>query len=662
MAVSLQSEFHPSGSATGANGLLVSVLESHSLRCEVPMEAYVTDKTPDTEQQAPEDEALIQKLSAQWKEAKEWANKWRKEAIEDRKFYDGDQWTDEQKRQLKDNGRPATVINRIAKAINNVAGRERNGRYSWKALPRGESDVRMADAITKALSYVADQSKSKYVLSRAFKEALKGPLGWVEVGYDDSDPTKEPIFVRQIPWDEMFWDPHTSQPDLEDARYVIKTRIVDLDLATATFPEKAEALKEAVSQHEKRELMAGHTTGEDYGNFTGIQYGPDEWCDSKRKRVMLREHWYWKQEKATFIVYSDGRVVEFNAADMRQVMSLQADPQATTHSGTKKKFYYCVVAGSTLLSEDESPYPFDRFPFVPVWAYVDDEGNPYGVIRNQKDPQRELNVARSRFNESIRSRWMIYKSGALGNKTEDQINRQLARSNFSFGVDNPDQVEIGSDKPDAALWSNLMDRSQSEIDDVAGLNEASYGDLGNEKSGKAIQARVNQQGLTFGEIFDNLKFARLQIGELLLSLMQAFYTPQKLQRITESAIIREGGNDLEWVGQALAGPIEQMRFDIIIEDQAETFTERQSAMQQAIELVGLMPDQIKALMVPEVVRMSDFASKEAMAQKAEMGLQMMMGGAPQGAPPAPPEVPPEMMQGPPTGNPMMDPSMMPPAA
>jgi len=95
--------------------------------------------------------------------------------------------------------------------------------------------------------------------------------------------------------------------------------------------------------------------------------------------------------------------------------------------------------------------------------------------------------------------------------------------------------------------------------------------------------------------------------------------------------------DVSWVGRAVIGINSLFRFDLKIEDQAETTTERQQTMQQAIELMGMLPDEVKASIVPDVIRMSDFENKEQMAARAE---GMMM---PQQPPPgmeqmaAPPE-------------------------
>lgn len=609
--------------------------------------------------------SLADKLCAHWHEAKAHHEEARDRAREDRRFYDGVQWDAKQKAEMERQGRPALVINHIHKAVNNLLGRERDSRLDWKALPRGNSDILGADARTKALKYIQDQTRSKYLISQCFEDSTKGPQGWAEIGYDDTDPHREPIFIRRIDPFEMWLDPYSRELDLSDARYLIKARWVDLDIAQQAFPEKAEELEKAVAAEKSREAGGNYKKNDDYGNRSGrgAEFGEPDWCDCERLRVRLREHWYWEMVAGTFITYPDGRVYDYDPTNPEHVLGLAYEPGAALKSGTKKQFYYAVMAGKTLLHNDKSPYPFARFPHVALWAYRTDEGEAYGAIRQMKDSQKELNVTRSRLNESVRSRWLVFEEGALGKTTEEQATAKLARSNFVLKVAKKDKIELGSDKTDAALWAQLMETARTEIDEVTGLNEAAYGDSGNEKSGKAIQARVAQQGLTNAVLFDHLRLFRLQLGEMALSLVATFYEPEKLARIIEATILQEGGGgqDLSWVTEVVTTAFDQTRYDVVLEDVAETTTERQMAFQEHIDLVGMLPDPAKAALAPALIRMSDLPDKEEVAGLVEQVLSPMLGIIPPGMggdPMMPPGAGPQM--GPGMGGPMPLVPQMPP--
>jgi hypothetical protein len=182
-------------------------------------------------------------------------------------------------------------------------------------------------------------------------------------------------------------------------------------------------------------------------------------------------------------------------------------------------------------------------------------------------------------------------------------------------------------------------------------------------------ARINQQSLNLGDLWDNWRFFRLQVGRIFLALAIKFWGPEKWKRITEQSILQENEDavrmammqngalppqaDISWVGRAVIGINSLFRFDLKIEDQAETTTERQQTMSQAIELIGMLPDDVKARIVPDIIRMSDFEGKEQMAARAE---GIMQPPAPQEPAPSPAGMPPPGMG--PTGE-MMAPPVAP---
>ena len=53
---------------------------------------------------------------------------WRRQAVEDFAFYNGEQWSEEDKQVLRRNKRPQMTFNRIAPLVNAVIGAEINNR------------------------------------------------------------------------------------------------------------------------------------------------------------------------------------------------------------------------------------------------------------------------------------------------------------------------------------------------------------------------------------------------------------------------------------------------------------------------------------------------------------------------------------------------------
>lgn len=614
-------------------------------------------------------EGLARKLSDQYREARPWNYEVAERRNLAHRFYAGDQWDHKQKDTLKREGRPATVINQVFKAVNNVSGKQRDARLRWKAFPKGENDILTAAGVTRGADYIENATDWRFTESRVFKDACIGGAGWVEVGYDETDPSKEAIFADYVPDDEMLADPFGHNLDLSDYRYLIRRKEVDYDLAKAAYPGHETALRMAmVSQrNEHQALIGGDYGNRDDGTFShGYQGTMDE--GKGRERVCLREHHYWEVEDCLYIQLPDGEKLDYEEGDEAAMQALTMGGQMMR--GKKRCYYVAIMAGDSVIEHRKSALPLERFPYACLFAFKDHLGRPMGLVEQMIWPQRELNVNRSRANESQRSRWLIYAKQALGaGYTADQVAQMLARGNFALEVNDLGSIQMGSDKMDVGGWTNLMEISRREVDEVAGLNEAAYGDKSNEKSGKAIERRVHQQSLNTGELWDNWRFFRLQVGRMMLALAIKFWSPEKWSRIIEQTVIGENEDalrqaamagvapppqaDLSWVGRAVVGINSLFRYDLKLEDQAETSTERQAVMDQAIELVGFLPDPAKMAVVPDIIRMSDFPGKDEMAGKAEAAMQAQMApppmppGLPGPPEPLPPGFPPQLTPQPP---------------
>lgn len=570
------------------------------------------------------------------------------EASEHRAFYAGYQWTDEQRAVLIEQGRAPIVVNQIAKAIDNVCGRERGMRLKPKLLPRNAQDAFLAEVLTHGVEYVREASDMSQVMSTAFKDAAIGPMGWVGVEYDDNDPTVEPIQLENVHPLMMLRDPASVKRDLGDCRYLVRRRRVPYDVAKAAYPEQAEAIQQAITE----DIIAwqnkyGRQMG-DYDNRPGTtgwgwigSGGVISFCDHNMREVELRETWWWHYEDARFVALPDGTVYELDMDDEQALLRaqdavLQYGP-GVIRDGQVKCFRWAVTAGPTLLATGKSKDKHRRFPYVPVWCKLDDLNRPYGLVRAMLDPQKELNTARARLNESMRSRWALVREGMMPPARFKEFVNGLARAVFAFEVKDLSGVQIGSDKADSQMWANQQETCRREVDDVAGLNEANYGDKSNETSGEAIKARAAQAAQNQGEIYDNLRWATQRVTELVMTLMIQYYPTEKLARIVQASAFRAGEQvDMDQLRAQLAdAPLDALRFDVIASDQVETGTEQQIKMRQAVELMQMLPDAAKMALLPDVLRMSDFPDAASMAGRIEQAMQPAQppqGMLPQGSP------------------------------
>ena len=184
----------------------------------------------------------------------------RMEMATDAAFYDNEQWMPEDATILRDRGQMPLVYNEVAPMVDWMIGTERRTRVDWKVLPRTEDDMKMADIKTKAMKYVSDINRVPYARSRAFSDAIKVGIGWIDDGVRD-DPTTDALYSRCEDWRNVLWDSASYELDLSDARYIFRWRWVDEDIALMMFPDRADQIHKAV---------------EDMGAFT-MQEDEDVW-------------------------------------------------------------------------------------------------------------------------------------------------------------------------------------------------------------------------------------------------------------------------------------------------------------------------------------------------------------------------------------------------
>ena len=163
----------------------------------------------------------------------------------DEDFKDSIQWETADIQELEARGQKALVYNEIKPAVEWLLGTERRTRVDWKVLPRGKEDRESAETKTKLLKYVSDVNNFGFNMSRAFADTATVGCGWAELGIR-SDTNVEPLFARYESWRNLWLDPLSMEMDISDARYLMRSKVVDYDIAKQMFPDRAYVVKAAI--------------------------------------------------------------------------------------------------------------------------------------------------------------------------------------------------------------------------------------------------------------------------------------------------------------------------------------------------------------------------------------------------------------------------------
>ena len=552
----------------------------------------------------------------------------RREKTRDHDYYDGDHWEEEDKLELEARGQKAAVYNVTKQALDWILGTERRTRVDYRVLPRGEEDAPGAEVKGKLIKYIQNVCHEPMERSQAFGDMAKSGLGWLEVGIR-SDWEDEPLFVAYEDWRNIWFDPYSRRNDLSDCRFIFRVKWVDLDVAMAMFPDRRDVLKASAMTGDQAyqatvegtdEINEGYEDAETQ-MMTATDMTEDGNRESSRQRVRLFECWYRFPEQVQ-IIRGGGEV---NLGPIQNGIYDPENPHqkalvdngfASLYDALKMTMRVMVYCEGFVLQETRSPYKHNRFPFVPFWGYRKKrDGSSYGVIRNVRDPQDDLNKRRSKALHILATNKAIVDDNAVDDWDEfaDELNRPDGIMKKRTGT----QIELIRDNAIADQHIGLMEQDRGYIQYASGVSDDMMGRKTNAVSGVAIQSRQNEGFALTMELFDNARFSVQLAGELQLSLIDQFYTKEKKVRIVgpsgETEFVAINATDPE-TGMPI-NDITATQADFVVDTANYATTVRQAMFESFGEMMTKLPPEISMAILDLWVELSDLPGKEQMVQR-----------------------------------------------
>jgi hypothetical protein len=525
----------------------------------------------------------------------------------DADFYDHIQWNEQDAAALRERGQAPLVYNVISQSVNWVIGSEKRGRVDYKILPRTEEDHKPALRKTELLKYLSDVNRTPFNRSRAFEDAAKVGIGWLEDGLQDSDDT-EPVYSRYESWRNMLWDSTCTELDLSDARYVIRTKWLDKDIASALFPDRVDLIDNSAVTG--MQLGYSLTEGDEVMDSVEIEYNTratgHAYDNYGRDRVRMIEVWFRKPERVQKIIDGQFRGEEYDPERHDGLIdhtSISERMQMTMHVAVMTPEGLCYLG--------KSPYAHNRFPFTPIWGYRRDrDGMPYGLIRGMRDIQEDINKRASKALYILSTNKVLMEEGAVDDIEE--FREEVSRPDGILTVRAGKKVQLNVDRDLAPAHLEMMTRSIQMIQTISGVTDEQMGRTTNAVSGAAIEARQSQGALSTSKLFDNLRFAHQIQGELQLSLVEQFFTEEKKIRITNE----RGSPEFQHINDGLPeNDITRSKADFIISDSDWRASMRQAQSEQLMEMLTRMPPEVAIVMLDLVVDNMDLPNRDEIVKR-----------------------------------------------
>ena len=152
----------------------------------------------------------------------------RRLAVEDLKFAQTEDGQWDESAIEKRAGRPRYTINRVAGAIDQLIGDQRQNRTSIKIRPiSGGATEDVAKTMTGLIRNIETQSKAENAYDHAFDEVVNGGFGgWrVVTGFNDDDAFEQDIRIKPLlgATTSLWFDDSAKEYDRRDAMWAFVT-------------------------------------------------------------------------------------------------------------------------------------------------------------------------------------------------------------------------------------------------------------------------------------------------------------------------------------------------------------------------------------------------------------------------------------------------------
>lgn len=532
------------------------------------------------------DQAILALAKARFKVAVEASQHQREREREDIKFYNGDQWSDAQKKTREGYNatdgtpvpaRPTSVINKVRGPVNQVVNADQQQEMDFELVAADDfgelaeqpddTEIELREGLARR---ILRSSEAVDALDWAFSRAAIAGEGYLGV-YTRFVPGKswdQDVYVRRF-YNQfsVSIDPAHEQPDGSDAEWgFIGTDLV-WDAYKAEFTKNAKQHKNAVLDTSDDEFRALGEEEPGWFTLTGTKEKQTRMC-----RVV--EYFYTERTTQTLLLLSDGRSLWKKevpeGVPRRSEYETDVDPATLPlhivdeRDVEQKTISWCKLDGAQILSETDWPGPD-----LPIIKIIGEELHPYdqerrveGIVRPARGSQESYNEMVSKLRETVGLSpippWQATMEQIEGYENEYQLSATRAIPVLHYNrvdaqdgtpLNPPTRTPMGSDVVAVMQSIQMFDeaiQSTTQVPDSRiGKNTDSH-----LKSGKAILALQQQSEQGTSGYSHNKRRSVRYLGQVINNLLYPVYgkRPGRLTKIvtgentTQTAMIGAPAN------------------------------------------------------------------------------------------------------------------------
>ena len=568
-------------------------------------------------------------------------------------YYTGtEQWTDEERMELEDQGRPPLALNIIFPKINVVTGIEQQTRSGYRAIPVGIEDEQIATLCTALLKFEDSNRRLQKIFSRAFKTAAICGRSWIDctVAREQGEYVLSNKIKVESPFN-VLKDPDGREVDMSDWNYLARQKWLNLSQLRMIYPD-------VFKGKDDYEIMA-------MLNFSPPQDLPRQWVeyaddyptnpnianwttyiDEDKKRAKVIELYKKTTVMKDFVLEVESGLIyeaESEKDAEKQIKNLEKIQSTHTDAGVipktyqkiklpSKKITVDVYSGNMIFRREEDlPFRYNDFPLVPITAYMEDTGKKietFGLVKNLIDPQDEKNKRHSQFTDILNRAPKgggFYQQSSIDPEQIQNLSKAGSWIGIRGNIKDKIQPATANYIPILSHYQWLEQLSMTDAKEISGINDSLVGVPTNSReSGIAAQTRIAQGMTSLQEIFDNLNTSKKMVLTRVLSNIQQFYDISKIMRCV-GVYNSQNPNEAAEASQELIQKFNNLKYDIVLDEGENSPTARIAFAQTAKELLqygGAMPPEAVMTLVKSVIDMANFPNKDQLLDQLNSQDQM----------------------------------------
>lgn len=550
---------------------------------------------------------FIELAVERWKLSERASGKWRRDGLEDFKFYAGEQWATDIKTQRDRDKRPCLTINRLKPSKRIITNEYRQQRPAIQVNPAGDGATVETAAIEQGIvRHVEVGSDAEVGYDTAFDHMVISGLGWIELAtryqprakrrQDGSKPQEITLRGARNPF-MHYWDPGAVEHDYSDAGWHFKIHDYTLREYKAAFPDSKVA------------------TAASLEDFRSVGDNAPGWL--KDDLIRVAEYWYMKTPEKLAEATEEEEEEGSEEGEQNELGDEGTEAADLSHENDdpEPECWKALINAVEILKDEKTV--FDSIPNVPMLGEdLDINGDRYiaGMVRDAKDPQRQFNFWESAITEAVdlapKAPYKGYAEVVEGHEATWQ------RANKGA----PDMVLTGNavvkdgvllplperESPDVPIQglAAMRQSAAANLEAVTGLNDAVLGRMKPDESGKAVLARQKQGDVSNLNYSDNAARALRRVGRLLLPAIPKVYDVPTIMRIVkpdgtfDHVITHHGADQADDAAELQASnPAIQQIFDLSVGLYDVTIsigpsyqTKRQEAVASIMALIQAAPN------------------------------------------------------------------------